>query len=101
MTVSTPQGTLVALVGPHGAGKSTFFQILASSIFPTSGFVFIPSHLRTLLVSQEPMMLNLCLWRNLCFGCKDPDQVDAAFVKGILNMLCMDAVVELLDSEAD
>lgn len=99
VNISTPQGKLIAVIATHGAGKFTFFEILGSSIFPQKGFVFIPSHLRTLLVSQEPMMLNQSLWRNLTFGLDDPSQADPEIVKQILKSLKMQKTSELLDEE--
>jgi len=37
-------------------------------MFPDSGTLFIPSHLRILYVSAEAVLLNLSLWQNLTFG---------------------------------
>merc|ERR1712054_78137 len=85
--ISASQGQVVAIVGSHGSGKTTFLELLAGCRYPQKGFVFIPSHLRTLFVSQEPMMPNSSLWDNLTFGCPNPRDVDPALVKSVLQAL--------------
>ena len=37
-------------------------------VFPQQGFIFIPSHLRVLHVTQEAIVLTTSAWRNLTFG---------------------------------
>ncbi len=41
VTLSLEKGQILGLIGPNGAGKSTCFAMLAGSIPPTSGRVFL------------------------------------------------------------
>merc|ERR1740139_188024 len=63
-----PQGKLVALVGPKGEGKSTLLKILGGVILPKPECLFIPSHLRVLHISAEPLFFKGTLFQNLTFG---------------------------------
>lgn len=83
--LEAPQGSMVAVIGPHRAGKSTFMRILAGLVEPQEGQVFIPTHLRVLHVTQLPIILEASLWENLTFG--HPSE-DPARVERIANRLC-------------
>jgi ABC-2 type transport system ATP-binding protein len=39
VTVAVPRGEMFALIGPDGAGKTTFFRLVAGVLAPTSGTV--------------------------------------------------------------
>jgi len=69
------QGTLCSLVGPRGEGKSTLLKIIGGVILPQPGSFFIPSHLRVLHMSTEPLFFLGSLYENLTFGVTpgDPD----------------------------
>ncbi|MGZ6126051.1 MAG: ATP-binding cassette domain-containing protein, partial [Myxococcales bacterium] len=41
VSISLEQGQILGLIGPNGAGKSTCFAMLAGSIPPTSGRIFV------------------------------------------------------------
>ncbi|HUK86191.1 MAG TPA: ABC transporter ATP-binding protein [Terriglobales bacterium] len=41
VSISLQQGQILGLIGPNGAGKSTCFAMLAGSIPPTSGQIFV------------------------------------------------------------
>jgi branched-chain amino acid transport system ATP-binding protein len=41
VSISLDQGQILGLIGPNGAGKSTCFAMLAGSIPPTSGQIFV------------------------------------------------------------
>lgn len=82
-SVSIAEGSLVALVGTSGAGKSTFFDLLPNFIQPDRGSVLlggkplgeIPlSDLRSGLVtvSQRPMLFEGTLSDNLAMGSPEP-----------------------------
>merc|ERR1712224_1106508 len=49
------QGCLVAIYGPQQCGKATLMQLIGHSTLPRSGMLFVPSHLRTLYVSEVPV----------------------------------------------
>lgn len=98
VTIRAAQGSLIAVIGPHNHGKATFLKLLANILAPQHGFVFVPSHLRVLHVSQSPALLSLSLWQNLTFGTTDPD---AARVKEILSSLNLGYLQTVLDRELD
>lgn len=72
MTVQ--QGTMVSLVGPRGEGKSTILKIIGGVILPQPGSFFIPSHLRILHMSTEPLFFLGSLYENLTFGITPGDK---------------------------
>src|SRR3954468_13853003 len=41
VSIALAQGQILGLIGPNGAGKSTCFAMLAGSIPPTSGRIFV------------------------------------------------------------
>ena len=41
VSISLDEGRILGLIGPNGAGKSTCFAMLAGSIPPTSGRIFV------------------------------------------------------------
>src|SRR5213592_3544640 len=41
VSIALQQGQILGLIGPNGAGKSTCFAMMAGSIPPTSGRVFV------------------------------------------------------------
>merc|ERR1712176_736712 len=47
---------------------STFMKLLGQAVAPTTGEIFVPSHLRVLHVSQEPVLLRGNIWRNVAIG---------------------------------
>eukprot|EP00746_Dinoflagellata_sp_MGD_P005561 gnl/MRDRNA2_/MRDRNA2_110787_c0_seq1.p1 gnl/MRDRNA2_/MRDRNA2_110787_c0~~gnl/MRDRNA2_/MRDRNA2_110787_c0_seq1.p1 ORF type:complete len:929 (-),score=162.28 gnl/MRDRNA2_/MRDRNA2_110787_c0_seq1:115-2901(-) len=71
------QGSLVALVGPPGGGKSTMLKLIGGVLFPHTGVVAVPPHLRVLHISQNPVFFQDSLLNNLIYGLK-PGNQDAA-----------------------
>jgi ATP-binding cassette, subfamily B, bacterial MsbA len=72
-------GTVVAIVGTSGAGKTTLANLLPRFHEATSGVVRIDGHdvrgltLRSLreqmaIVTQETILFNDTIWNNLCYG---------------------------------
>ena len=47
-------------------------MLVGHTIFPQSGTLFVPTHLRILQVSQDAALLGLSAWRNLTFGVPKP-----------------------------
>jgi len=99
VNLSVAQGQLVAVVGPHGSGKGTFMRLLAQTIFPTSGAILLPMHLRVLFVGQLPVLFDRSIWYNLVFG--RPDFNDIRLLETMLQELEMDTVLQLMGPELD
>jgi ABC-type multidrug transport system fused ATPase/permease subunit len=72
-SASAHQSSLVAIDAANGRGESTVLRVIALKLFPQSGVVGIPAHLRILHVSQDPVVLSMPAWENLTFSCPDAD----------------------------
>lgn len=94
------QGSLVALIGPRGGGKSTLLKILGGVILPKGGSLLIPSHLRMLHVSSEPLFIQGTFVSNLSFGvpANDPD-AEVQRIKSICASLGLDDIDKLIASD--
>jgi len=68
------QGEIACLIGPRGEGKSTLLRILGGVHLPKPGGILLPSHLRVLHVSSEPMFFQGSLLDNLVFGVNKGDE---------------------------
>jgi len=86
ISCTVKQGSLVSVVGTPGNGKSTFLRLLGHQCFPSVGSVFIPTYLRILHVSHDPILLSMSAWENLTFGYPD---AEPDFVRLILKRLGM------------
>jgi ATP-binding cassette, subfamily B, bacterial MsbA len=82
VSLRVPAGTVVAIVGSSGAGKTTLVNLLPRFHAPSSGAVRIDGHdlhgvtLRSLreqmaIVTQETILFNDTIWNNLCYGRPD------------------------------
>lgn len=96
VNVSVPQGMSVAVVGPHGSGRSTLLRLLGGVLRPSSGCVRVPPHLRVLHVSQDACLLRRSVWQNLTIGCP---YADTMRVKRILDSLGMWRTLQMLNDE--
>ncbi len=94
VSAEIPAGTVCALVGPSGAGKTTFANLVPRFFDAESGTITIDgvdirsmrlSDLRRniALVSQDPMLFNDTVYNNLLLGRLDatPEEVKAAAVQ--------------------
>ena len=72
-------GSMIALVGPTGAGKSTLVNLLPAFYEPTAGRILVDGHdianvrlddlrRRISVVSQEPFLFNGTLRENILYG---------------------------------
>ncbi|MDB6093875.1 MAG: msbA [Verrucomicrobia bacterium] len=82
VTTRIPAGTVCALVGPSGAGKTTFANLVPRFYEATGGRVTVDGHdVRDLrladlrrniaLVSQDPVLFNDTIYQNLLLGRPD------------------------------
>lgn len=99
VNVAIPQGKLLAVVGPHAVGKSTFVQLLASILMPTSGNIFIPSHLQVLHVTREPTFLNASIMHNLLMGIQVHTAGEMKRAKAILQKLGLEVVLQMIEKQ--
>ena len=83
-------GTMVALVGPTGSGKTTIINLIARFYDPTSGTVkidgkdireFTQASLRSQIsfVLQDTVLFSGTIWDNIAYGC--PDATHSQIVK--------------------
>jgi subfamily B ATP-binding cassette protein MsbA len=79
INLKVPAGTVVAIVGSSGAGKTTLVNLLPRFYNATCGAVRIDNFdvrdvtLRSLreqmaIVTQETILFNDTIWNNLCYG---------------------------------
>jgi hypothetical protein len=76
--------------GKAGSGRKTFLDLMAGAMYPTGGSLFIPSHLRRLLISPEIVLLDMSIWANLTFG---STEVDPYRLESILKHFEMEGVL--------
>uniref|UniRef100_A0A8D0KWN0 ATP-binding cassette sub-family B member 10, mitochondrial n=1 Tax=Strix occidentalis caurina TaxID=311401 RepID=A0A8D0KWN0_STROC len=87
-SLSIPAGSVMALVGPSGTGKSTIISLLLRLYDPISGTITVdgfdirqlnPLWFRTKIgtVSQEPILFSCSIAENIAYGAEDPSTVTA------------------------
>ena len=97
-------GTMVALVGPTGAGKTTVINLIARFYDPTSGVVkidgtdireFTQKSLRSQIsfVLQDTVLFSGTIWDNIAYGC--PDATEAQIVKAAETANAMEFIEKL------
>uniref|UniRef100_A0A1A8FJD0 ATP-binding cassette sub-family B member 10, mitochondrial n=3 Tax=Nothobranchius korthausae TaxID=1143690 RepID=A0A1A8FJD0_9TELE len=86
LNLSVPAGSIMAVVGPSGSGKSSIVSLLLRLYDPDAGFITIDGHdirdlnpywLRSHIgtVSQEPVLFSCSIRENIAYGALDPDAV--------------------------
>jgi len=97
------QGTMVAVIGPHSEGKSTFLKVLGGVLLPQSGITFSPPWLKLLHVSAEPLFTEGTLMENLTFGVNQDDAEDGSLdrVVKICEMLLLPpAIIDRIKADS-
>lgn len=69
VSISVPQGKVVAVVGARHQGRSSVMRLIGMAQTPTTGSILVPSYCRILHV-EAPSLLNGSLWRNIAVGRK-------------------------------
>jgi ABC-type multidrug transport system fused ATPase/permease subunit len=98
VNISVPQGGVIAVIGPQNSGKETFLSLLSNHLVPTCGHVYVPSHLRVLHVSREPMFLRASLLHNLILGLPS-SMIDVSRIKNILMVLGLSDLIPWLQED--
>uniref|UniRef100_A0A3B3BT98 ATP-binding cassette, sub-family B (MDR/TAP), member 10 n=1 Tax=Oryzias melastigma TaxID=30732 RepID=A0A3B3BT98_ORYME len=86
LNLLVPAGTIMAVVGPSGSGKSSLVSLLLRLYDPDTGVITIDGHdIRDLnpywlrahigTVSQEPVLFSCSIRDNIAYGAVDPDAV--------------------------
>jgi len=102
--LAVPAGTVVAIVGSSGAGKTTLVNLLPRFHSVTSGALRIDGHdirdvtLRSLreqmaIVTQETILFNDTVRNNLCYG--QPDMPQEKIVAAAQAALAHDFIVQM------
>jgi len=97
-------GTMVALVGPTGAGKTTIINLIARFYDPTSGVIkidgtdirqFTQKSLRSQIsfVLQDTVLFSGTIWDNIAYGC--PDASHSQIVKAAEAANAMEFIEKL------
>jgi ATP-binding cassette subfamily B protein len=104
ITFSVLPGTMTALVGPSGAGKTTIMYLAARFLDPGEGRVLLdgvdlrevdPADLRrqVALVTQEPVLFHTTLRENLTYG--RPEATEAEVLRALEAAELADLVQQL------
>jgi len=101
VTATCAQGELLAIVGPHGVGKTTLLRLLSQEFTPTGGELFVPAHLRVVFVSQRPMFMKAGVYDNATFGLSRRDHGEYVRVQKIMQMLGMPSTLALMAKQSD
>ncbi len=110
ITFEAPAGSMVALVGPSGAGKTTLASLIPRFFDPTSGRVIVDGHdLRSLdlrawrrqvgVVPQEIFLFDRTVRENIAFGAAGASDDDIRRAAAAANAAeFIDALPEGLDT---
>ncbi len=104
VNLRVPGGSVLAIVGSSGAGKTTLVNLLPRFHSPTNGVLRIDGqnicevNLRSLreqmaIVTQETILFNDTVWNNLCYG--RPDLPEARVVAAAKAALAHDFITQL------
>ena len=91
-TSEIEQGKVVTIIGAKSQGKATIMRLIAGEIFPTIETdaehlihgrctLFVPPHLRIVQVTENPLIFDLSVFKNMAHGIKPSPGLDWAAIK--------------------
>lgn len=110
-SIKIPQGSMTAIVGETGAGKSTIVNLLCRFYEPTQGKVLLDGkdlkersqlwlHRQIGFVVQEPYLFDDSIRANLCYGL-DGDWPEDEKLMQVLHQLGGDSLLSHMDKGLD
>ncbi|KAM4680377.1 ATP-binding cassette sub-family B member 10, mitochondrial-like isoform 3-T3 [Amazona ochrocephala] len=104
-SLSIPAGSVTALVGSSGTGKSTIVSLLLRLYDPISGTITVdgfdirqlnPLWFRTKIgtVSQEPILFSCSIAENIAYGAEDPSTVTAEEIHKVAEIANADSFIK-------
>ncbi|MDR1490209.1 MAG: ABC transporter ATP-binding protein/permease [Desulfovibrio sp.] len=105
ISLKIPRGSMVGLIGPSGAGKTTIVGLLAGLFFPSAGGIFLDGKPMTEAslnawrgrigyVPQSPFLLNASILENVAF-CHWGKKIDRDLVLACCRRAAMDYLDDL------
>nr|6NLO_A Chain A, Multidrug resistance-associated protein 6 [Homo sapiens] len=88
INLTVPQGCLLAVVGPVGAGKSSLLSALLGELSKVEGFVSIEGAVA--YVPQEAWVQNTSVVENVCFG----QELDPPWLERVLEACALQPDVD-------
>eukprot|EP00929_Paragymnodinium_shiwhaense_P013800 TRINITY_DN121651_c0_g1_i1.p1 TRINITY_DN121651_c0_g1~~TRINITY_DN121651_c0_g1_i1.p1 ORF type:complete len:958 (-),score=133.84 TRINITY_DN121651_c0_g1_i1:8-2881(-) len=99
LSLKVQQGEAVAILGHHMSGRASIMRLIGQKQIPTEGDVFVPTHLRVVHVSMDPVMLTLTPFDDLTFGILQRKDIDRRRISWILARLGLDKMLALCKDE--
>ncbi|MBD2774454.1 heterocyst formation ABC transporter subunit HepA [Iningainema tapete] len=98
ITLSIERGTMTALVGASGAGKTTLADLIPRFYDPTEGTVFIDGidlrefeinslRRKMAVVSQDTFIFNTNVWNNIAYGTQEATEASIKEAARLANAL--------------
>lgn len=91
--INIPAGSLCAVVGPVGSGKSSLLQLLLGELVPESGTIRIGGSVS--YSSQEPWLFLSTVRRNIIFG----QEYDRELYRTVVQVCALERDFELFPDE--
>lgn len=110
-SIKIPHGSMTAIVGETGAGKSTIVNLLCRFYEPTSGRILLDGkdlrersqlwlHKQIGYVVQEPFLFDDSIRANLCYGLEEKNPTDEELIH-VLSMVGGDSMLSHMQEGLD
>lgn len=110
LSLEIPENKLIGIVGPSGAGKTSFFNLITGLLEPSSGKIIISGNLYTNIrkeslrknigfVQQDPVILNETMFNNIVMWRMKDNQETRNKVKAVMQAAGCEGLVPKLDEQ--